>query len=123
MASPSSLVPSRKVSSAQKPQDQRVLSTTSPGITSAPQFPKYQLKMVPFLYPWAGQETIMTCEREVTWATERLGIKRDLKCVLTFNQEHSVALQDVTKGDERIHKQRELLSLEYKLIIIMKTSD
>lgn len=27
------------------------------------------------------------------------------------------------KGDERIHKERELLSLEYKLIIIIKTSD
>lgn len=37
------------------------------------------------------------CECEVAGVTESLGIKR-YKCRLIFIQDHSVALEDVTKG-------------------------
>lgn len=43
------------------------------------------------------KKKIIACECKATGVRESLGIKR-YKCRLIFIQDHSVALQDVTKG-------------------------
>lgn len=64
----------------------------------------------------------MACKCEVAGVTESLGMKR-YKCRLIFYSGPLSSTSGCDKGDESIHKERELLSLEYKLIIIVKTSD
>lgn len=67
-------------------------------VSLEPQFSRYQLRMILHLYHGkTRKKKFRACECEVAGVTESLGIKR-YKYRLIFIQDHSVVLQDVTKG-------------------------